>query len=200
LKTPRFTLLLVAAALVLPACRATRNDPIVLPDTHGRVQEATRLATQAQNAQRAGDTERAIDLYRQSLAVSGDMAASWNNLGVLLMSREENLDAVAAFKRASELSQSDPRPLENIGLVYSRLGWEEKALEYYLKALDRSPNSVKALRGTASATKLLAIADEQALARVRTALLVDADPDWRRIYEMEQTRIDGQLRIAKKSR
>jgi tetratricopeptide (TPR) repeat protein len=190
----------LAAAIALTGCRSSQPEPIVLPDTRGRDDEATRLATQAQEAQLAGNPDRAIALYRESLAVSGDIHATWNNLGVLLMNRQENLDAVAAFKRASEINLSDPRPLENIGLVYSRLGWEQKALEHYLKALDRDPNSIKALRGAVSSTKLLALADEPALNRVRTALVVDADPDWRRIYEMEQMRIDGQLRIARKAR
>jgi tetratricopeptide (TPR) repeat protein len=110
------------------------------------------------------------------------------------------MDAVAAFKRAGELSPSDPRPIANIGLVYTRLGWAEKSLEYYLKALDRDPRFVPALRGSVGATKVLALADDAALTRVRTALMADTDPDWRHIYEMEQSRIDGQLRLKSKAR
>jgi tetratricopeptide (TPR) repeat protein len=187
-------------AALLFGCRASRPTAGETYTGPARIQEATRLAAEAQKAQNAGQTERAIELYRQSISVSGDLAAAWNNLGVLLMGRNENMDAVAAFKRAAELSPTDPRPMENIGLVYSSLGWEQKALEYYLAALDRDPRSRQALRGAVSSSKLLALADEAALTRARTAMMVDTDPDWRHIYEMEQTRIDGQLRLARKGR
>lgn len=191
----------VLLALALAGCGTPRTaGDLPMPPGAGHVQEAQRLAVAAQDAARAGNTEQAVDLYRRSITAYPDLAASWNNLGTLLMDRQENMDAVAAFKRAGELSPQDPRPMANIGLVYSRLGWAERALEYYLKALDRNARFVPALRGAAGTTKVLALADDAALTRVRTAMMADSDPDWRRIYEMEQSRIDGQLRMKARAR
>ncbi len=164
----------------------------------GRDAEANRIALQAQEAENAGKTDRAIELYRQSLAVSGNLPAPWNNLGLLLMERGQYLDAVEAFKRAADLSPTDPRPLYNIGLAYSRAGWEQRALEHYLQALERDPRDLKALRGAVGSAKMLGVADEGSLERVRTGLLTDADPDWRRVYEREQARIDGEIKATKR--
>ncbi|MCC6659299.1 MAG: tetratricopeptide repeat protein [Phycisphaerales bacterium] len=196
------TFIAALLALTLAACHAGRagGGEVQLPPGAAKRDEAHRLAAQAEDARKSGNNDRAIDLNRQSITAYPDLAFAWNNLGALLMGKQQNMDAVAAFKRAAELTPEDPRPVANIGLVYSRLGWAQKALEYYLKALDRDPRFVPALRGSVGATKVLALADDAALTRVRTALMADTDPDWRRIYEMEQSRIDGQLRMSKKAR
>ncbi len=159
--------------------------------------EASRIAERAQEAQKAGDTDRAIELYRQSVGMSGNLPASWNNLGVLLMERGQYVDAVEAFKRAADRSPSDPRPMHNIGVAYSRAGWEQKAMEHYLLALERDPRDLTALRGAVGSARLLGLADEGALERTRTALMTDTDPDWHSVYEREQVRIEGELRARK---
>lgn len=172
---------------------AVRAGPSV-----GRDAEANRIAYQAQEAEKAGKIDRAIELYRESLTVSNNLPATWNNLGRLLMDRTQYLDAVEAFKRAADLSPSDPRPLHNIGMAYSRAGWEQKALEYYLLALECDPRDLTALRGAVGSAKMLGMADEASLERVRTGLMTDTDPDWHRVYEREQSRIEGELRATKR--
>lgn len=161
--------------------------------------EANRIAKQARRAQVEGDRAKAEELYRQALQVSANLHAVWNNLGLLMLEDGRYIDAVEAFKRAADLSPSDPRPLHNIGIAYDRSGWQQKALENYLQALERDPRDVIALRGSVSSARMLGLIDNATLDRARTALMIDNDPDWRRIYERETSRIEGELR-ARRSR
>lgn len=177
----------------LAGCAGGGGAPASGAPSIARTFEANRIAILAQRAQRDGEADLAIDLYRQSLAVSADEAGSWNNLGALLLSRGRYLEAVEACKRAADLSPTDPRPLFNIGRAYATTGWQQKAMEYYLMALERDERDLGSLRGAISSGKLLGVADEGALERVRTALMADTDPDWRKIHEGERTRIEGEL-------
>lgn len=177
---------------VLGACGAPPRS--AEPDGPERLGEAHRLALEAQRAERAGQPDKAIELYRRSLAESGDFFYVWNNLGVLLMNRQEYMEAVRMFQTAADVAPTDSRPYENIGLVYHTLGYDEKAMEYYDLALVRNPTSIDALRGSVRTAKRLGIADDKSLERVRTALMIERDPDWRRVFETEQVRLAGQLR------
>lgn len=187
-----------AAALLAAGCGSAPSRRAAAAPAPARDGEANRIALQAQRAQREGDLDRAVELYRQSLRVSDNLPATWNNLGMLLLVRGQYIDSVEAFKRSADLSPTDPRPLHNIGVAYSRAGWEQKAMENYLMALERDPRDLKGLRGSIGSARMLGIADEASLERVRTALMLDTDPDWRRVYEREQSRIDGELKARKR--
>ncbi|HZW10666.1 MAG TPA: tetratricopeptide repeat protein [Phycisphaerales bacterium] len=142
----------------------------------------------------AGDLrEQAIAEYREALTVSGEMPDAWNNLGVLLMQQEDLVGAADAFTMAMQLSPTDPRPAENLGLVYARAGWAEESLKYYDLALERSPDRLQALRGALKAAHLLGQADERRLDQVRRALLMESEEAWRDFFAREQVRISGRL-------
>ncbi|MFM9997058.1 MAG: tetratricopeptide repeat protein [Phycisphaerales bacterium] len=190
--------MVLGAGPTVGGCAGTRGSSAPGPSSMTRTLEANRLAILAQRAQRDGETDLAIDLYRQSLAESADDASTWNNLGALLLTRERYLEAVEACKRAADLSPTDPRPLYNIGHTYATTGWQQKAMEYYLMALERDGRDLKSLRGAIGSGKLLGVADESALERIRTALMLDTDPDWRKIHEGERTRIEGELNSRKR--
>jgi tetratricopeptide (TPR) repeat protein len=186
------TLALVAG---LTACNPGRRAG----DAHGpsaaeRAGEAMRLAVMAQRAEDAGDEDRAIELYRASLAQSTDIFYTWHNLGVLLKNRREYQQAVEMFAGAAGVEPSDPRPYEKIGLVFLELGYAQKAYENFETALQRDARYLPAIRGAVGAAKQLGIADEKSLERVRTGLLLETDPLWRKYLEDEQARIDGHLR------
>lgn len=78
-------------------------------------------------------------------------------------------------------------------MACSHAGWDRKALSYYLSALERDPRDLTALRGAIGSTRKMGLADEASLERVRTAIQVDDNPEWRRVYEHEQRRIDAAL-------
>lgn len=186
----------VIAGFAVAGCASSAGAPPPEAPSRAREEEARRLAVQAQRAQREGNADQAVELYRRSLAVSDSQAAVWHNLGALLCQQGRYVDAVEACKRAADLSPTDPRPLIVIGTTYSKTGWEEKALENFTQALARDERSVEALRGAIKSGKLLGIADNASLDRVRTALMTDVGPGaerWRPIYEAERIRIQGEL-------
>ena len=183
---------------VLPGCRSSGHTTIVPIDDGARVTEARKLAAQAQREYKDGHIDKAVALYQKSLDQSRDLFFVWNNLGLLLMEQENYTEAAELFKSAADLAPADPRPFYNIGLIYQKAVYDEKALDYFLKSLDRDPKYLPSLRGAIISGKRLDISDEPSLTRVRTALLIETDPQWRRIFQTEQFRIEGTMSRAKK--
>lgn len=194
-----------AALLVLPAgcgSAGARGGTTTIPDTSAaRMAEAQRLAAQGQEAHRAGQTDRAIELYRRSLGHSPELAPVWNSLGLLYMEKDQYLDALEMFQAAADLmpGHAGAAPLYNTGLLYYRRGHHRKALEFFEESLRRDGRYLEALRGAVMVGKGLDLADEPALARVRTAMMVERDPRWRRMAFAEQVRIETALAKASES-
>lgn len=155
--------------------------------------EGLRLAQDAQRRAERGDTTGAIETYQQALAQWREMPAAWNNLGVLLMEKQNYADAVSAFKVAADLSQTDPRPLENIAISYVRSGWATDALKYYGMALERDPNRIESLRGAVRAAEMVRVRDDATLERIRRALLIESDPKYREYFERQQQLVGAAL-------
>jgi tetratricopeptide (TPR) repeat protein len=190
----------VLAAGVLGGCRGqTRTPDLNLQPPQQRLAEAHRLALEGQRAHKAGDHERALQLYQESLQHSRELHAVWNNMGLLLIDQGHYMDAVEVFRAAADIALFDPQPYYNVGYVYDAAGHTEPALKAYERALERNPRYIPALRGYVRAAKLLDIADEATLKRVRTAIMVDHDPQWRRIHEMEQYRVESAIREERNS-
>ncbi len=185
---------LLCAMGALPGCGSHRGGTVVISDdSDQRLSKAMELARRAQDAQKAGRDEEAIALYRQSLDQSRTLASVWNNLGLLLMKRGDRMDAADMFRAAADVSPTDPKPYLNVALAYDEAGWSERALEYYIKSLERDPRYIDALRGAAQSARLLQMADEACLERVRSALLLETDPKWRAFFQREQLRIEGRM-------
>jgi tetratricopeptide (TPR) repeat protein len=183
----------VACAALLAGCKDAGKRAMVADNGPARLQEAHRLAIEAEKAYNAGNKAKAVQLYRQSLAQSQELVAVWNNLGLILMEDQNYVDAVEMFKAAADLSTRDPKPYYNIALCCFRQGWPEQALQYWVKSLERSPNYLDSLRGAIMAAKLMDIADHPALDRTRRALSMETDPQWRKIEEQQMLRIEGTM-------
>lgn len=151
------------------------------------------LARDAQRLAERGDTEKAIQTYQRALSLWRDMPAAWNNLGVLFMEKQNYADAVSAFKVAADQSQSDPRPLENIAVCYVRSGWATDALKYYGMSLERDPNRIESLRGAVRAAEMVRVRDDATLERIRRALLVETDPQYREYFERQQQLVSAAI-------
>jgi hypothetical protein len=80
-----------------------------------------------------------------------------------------------------------------VGNAYHEAGYEREALEAYLAALDREPNHLDAIRGAFRSSRILSLVDEDALARVTHAILIETDPQWRYIMKQERIRIESRL-------
>ncbi len=184
----------------LSACaskpRPATGDVVRTDEIAEREREAYALARQAAAADAAGNPEQAIDLYRRALGIWPEIPSAWNNLGLLLMEQNSYMDAVEAFKTAARQDPRDARPLVNVGVAYDRTGWADEALAAYLQALERHPMDHDALIGAIAANHRLLGADRAALDRVRTATMVETDPEVRAWLERERFRIESRLNSA----
>lgn len=183
----------LAAAVLVGGCHSQSKSVVVQDDTALRQADALRLATEAQKAQKAGDSDRAVDLYRQSLERSRDLYPVWNNLALLLMQRQDYIHASEAFLTAADLAPYDPRPMYNVGVIYQETRHDQEALKFFNQSLARDPKYLPSIRGAVASAKLLDLTDDESLARVESGLMLETDPTWRMIFEKELLRIKGTL-------
>lgn len=200
----------LAAGGLVPGCTSTPRRPSTIDamtsaaERMGQAREAALAAgATAARADAAREKERteqadrlslqAVNEYREALLIANDMPDAWNNMGVQFMHLQDYVAAAEAFTIAMQLSPTDPRPCENLGIVYDRTHWAEESLRYFDMALERSPNYLPALRGAIKAAHLLSEADEKRLEQVRRALMIETEPAMRDFFEREQLRISGRL-------
>jgi tetratricopeptide (TPR) repeat protein len=158
----------------------------VQPDEPPNIQEVRALAERAANAEKKGRIDEAISLWQQSIEEFPEFSASWNNLGVLLSSRGQNLEAVSAFQRASDLAPFDPRPVFNIGAVWEQAGYFDDAARYYSKSLDVDPGYLPALKRSVRLDRIRGIRTEATNERLRRAMMLETEPKGREwLYRQE---------------
>jgi tetratricopeptide (TPR) repeat protein len=177
----------LAAALLLTSvlgagCASQRPYPGVgeapPPPAAQQIDRAARLSREAQRLELAGDDDGAINKYREALTEYNEVPAAWNNLGRLLMKQGQNLQAAEAFKTASELSPTDPRPMHNLGALWESLGYYDDATRWYNEALKRDADYLPALRRFLLVQELRQTPDETTPERLKKALLMETDPWW----------------------
>lgn len=189
--SPRRTMVVVLA-LSAGGCSlqsSTRPTP-----PRNDVAEAARLSAEGEKHMKAEAYEKAAESYERALAASREVPFAWHNLGVAYMKLGRNLDAVEAFRVASDLSPTDPRPPANTGLVYQKLGWAEDALRHYELALARDPSYRDALRGAVAMAQVLGKSESADLDRVRRATIAETDARWLEIFRWEEKRIEQAMR------
>ena len=184
------------APLSMSGCGTTpeRRQPEGAAELQRDRARAMELARQADRAEASGNSERATELYQESIRASDSIPAVWNNLGTLMMEAENYAGAVQAFQRAAELDLTDNRPLENVALAYSRVGWSQQSLSYYERALNINPSSLTALRGSVYEAQRLGQADHTTRDRIREAMLIETDPQWRAYFERQRFRVEAGMR------
>ncbi|MEL6329162.1 MAG: tetratricopeptide repeat protein [Planctomycetota bacterium] len=159
--------------------------------------EALRLAERAEQARRRGNELKAIELYRESIAVYDAIALPHNNLGMLLMEQGDALGASRAFRRAADLATTDPRPFANLGYMHAQRGWTDDALRYYELALERDPNDLESLRGVIRAAESEGRAEQTDLDHIRRATFRETDPRWISYIERQKFRVENQIRLQR---
>ncbi len=183
---------ITACVLALGACAP---KPTYEPgDSSVRLAQATALAAQAQQAQRDGEPLRAISLYEDSIRTYPEFHPAWNNLGVLYAAAKRDMDAVEAFKRAADLTPTDPRPLANIGLIYKSRGFEREAQEYLEQAIQRDEAYLPALRESVWLDIRRGTITEKSAQHANKALLLEKDPKW--LTELQRSKIIIDDRLA----
>jgi tetratricopeptide (TPR) repeat protein len=189
---------LIAGALTLSGCASSASSKkknsvtvITLPNQAEQIAAAQRLALQAQDAK---DTAKAIDLYSQAVEAYSDLPAAWNNMGVLLLNEGRLMEAAEAFGSATERTPNDPRPYFNLGLTWDRAGYLETALEHYSKALALDERYLPALRGAIKSETRLGYSSPILVERIRVALFLEQDPQWREYFELQRSWAEAEVR------
>jgi len=191
--TRHLVLLLLTLAIAGCASPRPRVNTRQVEQNAKNARDAVRLSADGDNATDDGDLALAEKRYREAIALDPSLSASWNNLGVVLMKRENYIDAVEVFNVAAELMPGDPRPPTNAGLAYQQAGFDADALRNFEEALRRDPRWIDALRGAVTCNMRLLTYNEKALDLTRRALLIERDDEWRAIFERERIRIENAL-------
>lgn len=193
---PRLAALITTASLTLAlaACASGKKDGVArsLPEQPNTA-EAILHGTEADRRLREGEHAEAYQSYLDCIAQDNEFYPCWNNLGTLLMQEDAYLEAYEAFSIASSLRPDEPRPEYNLGLLFSKRRHLDDALEHYLKALDRDPDYLPALRSAIVTVVDLRRPSEDALAWIKRAQFLDSDPDWLDYYQTHKLRFESQL-------
>lgn len=162
--------------------------PGLAEDEVRRLESARNLAADAQNSK---DPDKAASLYKQAVSEYREFPQAWTNLGVLMMNRDQYLQAAEAFSTAAELDATDPRPLYNLGLLYDRRGYMREARGYYERAIERDENFLPALRGVIRADSLLNEGSMQTLQWIERALMLEQESKWEEWMRLQKARIES---------
>lgn len=185
-------LVLLALCGSLTGCNTpdmpTMEDPLV-----ARI-DAQSLASSAVDRDRAGKRDEAIDLNRQAIARYRDLPQAWYNLGVLLLEKDQALEAAEAFRVASELMPTDPRPMKALGDVWAKQSYYDEAAKYYAQALERSENYLPALRESIRVDHIRDKRTEVSAERIQRALMLETDPIWREFFLRQKQITDRVLK------
>ena len=100
--------------------------------------------------QQAGRLDEAEKIYRQALSVDPDNALAFNNLGSILLEREEFYDAEDCFRAALRAQPDLVVALYSLGGVLHRMGRSHEAERYCRKAIELDPRSAAALNNLAA--------------------------------------------------
>lgn len=206
-KPPNFKLVqsLACAALAatfvvwLPGCQTNKKDVVTIPAPPAfDTAKAVQLAEQGLTAQRDGDLDKAIALYKQSINANPELSGVWTNMGVAMMAKQNFPAAAEAFKHALDLSPTDSRPLVNLGVAYLDRGWADQAYTYFSQALDRDPQNIDALRGAITAAQRCGREDERTLDYIKRLQLIETDPKWKQELAFRRVRLENSLKDRNK--
>lgn len=188
---PRAALLLLCAAAAFAGCQKPVRVGIPPKLAEDEARRAMRAKDLALKAERAKDPDDAIALYQEAVLEYRETPHAWNNLGVLMMNKQQYLQAAEAFNTAAAISPSDARPLYNMGLLYDNRGYIREARRFYEQSLERDAGYLPALRGVIRADSLLNEGSLQTLKWLERALMIEQNPDWLEWMRLQKARIEN---------
>ena len=121
-----------------------------------------------------GETDQAIDHYRQAIALRSDYAEAHYNLGRLLAEQGHFDDAIAHYEKTAEINPTDSEAQNNLGVTLFGIGRVDDAIAHYRKALEIKSDYAEASCNLANA--LIVTGDfDGAIARYSACLSVIPD-------------------------
>ena len=91
-----------------------------------------------------GQTQEAIDHFRQTLAIKPDYAMAQNNWGVVLVKTGRMQEAIEHYKLALQLDHDYATAYNNLGVVLDKTGRTQEAIDHYKHALMIRPDYIEA--------------------------------------------------------
>jgi tetratricopeptide (TPR) repeat protein len=106
-------------------------------------EQAVRYYNEGVRAQKSGDLDAAKTAYQKAIMLSEGarkdvLKASYNNVGVIAVNKENLTSAAQAFNEALSIDQYYKEANFNIAILYLKVGNTEKAMEYLSKALNKN--------------------------------------------------------------
>lgn len=141
----------LAALCLLSAC--DRFDD--LKSGQGMNGAERKFYDQAKSAERAGDSEKAIGLYRSAANASTGSVQAQLALGQLLREKGKGADAAAVLEEAVAKQPQNADALRGLGNAYIVAGDGTKALAAFDRALAIDMSDAKSLNGRGVALDLL---------------------------------------------
>jgi tetratricopeptide (TPR) repeat protein len=132
--------------------------------------EFYRLYDLATEMTRGGEVAKAVEAWREALAVEPEDARAHNNLGVALVRAQRQQEGVASFRRAIELNASYADAYSNLGAALWTLGSPAEALAEWENAARLSGSSDPAALDRLAGAYAALGREAEALAMARRAL------------------------------
>jgi Flp pilus assembly protein TadD len=89
-------------------------------------------------------------LWHATIAANPDAWLPYNNLGSVLLLRDQARESIPYFEKAVAIDPRQTESLNNLGSAYHAIGDNERAVRQYLAALELAPNNIKVLSNLGS--------------------------------------------------
>jgi tetratricopeptide (TPR) repeat protein len=88
-----------------------------------------------------GQYDRALAVYTRAMRFSRKDARLMNNMGIVMLAKEQPDRAVSYFRQAGSLSPGAVEPVYNLACAYARLGDADQALSHLKTACTMNPEA-----------------------------------------------------------
>ena len=89
--------------------------------------------------------QQQITLLEGIVAQDPNNREAWVRLGHNFFDSKQSLKAIEAYSKALELDDNDPNILTDLGIMFRRVGWYDKAIASFEKASSLDPTHMQSL-------------------------------------------------------